>query len=415
MGSSRGPGQRYTPDEIEPLYQFCISDTQRALIRSLLDNDCNLSQTARSIGKDLRNIQRTLDRIRRQASKRNWSPQHDMDRPAAETHRNKFNTILYKYPEDDPSGRVMAWVKNISVDDTTEEMQRVLLETFEDYKSLSKPVKAPRKVARDLLAVYPMGDPHVGMYAYAKESGDDFDVDIATRNLRSAVYALVDQSPPAETAVILDVGDFFHADSAASRSKSGNVLDTDTRWSRVLKMGTFAMIDCIEAAKRKHKNVIVRCMMGNHDEHTSLAMTTALWCFYHNDKRVTIDDSPSYFWYFRFGKVLLGSTHGDMAKPDELAGIMAADVPDDWGNTEFRMWLTGHIHSWYRKEYPGCEWESFRTLAAKDFWHSKKYRAMRDMHALIFHKDYGMYQRHIMNIKQLYKNGAIPSMLQAAA
>lgn len=47
------------------------------------------------------------------------------------------------------------------------------------------------------------------MLAHRDESGEDFDLKIATRDLQRATKALVDRSPASEHALILNLGDFF--------------------------------------------------------------------------------------------------------------------------------------------------------------------------------------------------------------
>lgn len=81
---------------------------------------------------------------------------------------------------------------------------------------------------------------------------------------------------------------------------------------------------------------------------------------------------------------------------------MAADRPEDWGATEFRHWLCGHIHHWTAKEHPGVVVETFRTLAGKDAWHAGKgYRSRRDMNCIVYHKQYGEIQRVRCDIAML--------------
>ena len=81
---------------------------------------------------------------------------------------------------------------------------------------------------------------------------------------------------------------------------------------------------------------------------------------------------------------------------------MAADRAEDWGDTEYRYWYTGHIHSKNSMEFPGCTWESFRTLAAKDAWHSAMgYRSGRDMNSITLHKEYGEVGRNTASIKMI--------------
>ena len=84
---------------------------------------------------------------------------------------------------------------------------------------------------------------------------------------------------------------------------------------------------------------------------------------------------------------------------DRLPGVMAADKAKDWGETEFRYWLTGHIHHDSKKEFPGVMVESFRTLAARDSYATAGgWRSGRDTKCIVYHKEYGEIERHSVNI-----------------
>jgi hypothetical protein len=115
-----------------------------------------------------------------------------------------------------------------------------------------------------------------------------------------------------------------------------------------------------------------------------------------------VDLSQSKFWFYRFGKVLLGATHGDTVKHDQLLGVMAADQAENWGQTKHRYFYTGHVHHQSVREYPGLICESFRTLAAKDAYAAGHgYRAGRDMVAIIHHREHGEVERHRCDIGML--------------
>ena len=121
---------------------------------------------------------------------------------------------------------------------------------------------------------------------------------------------------------------------------------------------------------------------------------------------MTIPIVEKYYQYHQFGKNLIGVTHGDQCKPQDLESIMAADMPKEWGGSRHRYWYTGHVHHDQVKEYRGCKFESFRTLAAKDAWHAGAgYRSDRDLKVIILHKDHGEVERYTINITQF--QGAI--------
>lgn len=303
-----------------------------------------------------------------------------------------------------PEGDVRAqWVKTRADD---EARLGALLDAIREGVAAvprAEPVPRPRAATRDLLACYVAGDPHLGMYAWAEETGEDFDLEKAEADLVAATRHLVACTPPSAEALIVNLGDFFHADTTENVTlRSRNALDVDTRWAKVLRTGLRVMRAMIEAALVKHRAVRVINEIGNHDEHSSQMLTLALSSLYERNPRVTFDESPARFHYYRFGRNLVGVHHGDTVKPDALGGIMATDRPVDWGETAFRYWFTGHVHHKRLFELPGCTVESFRTLAAKDAWHAASgYRSGRDMQALVLHREWGEVSRHRVGVEML--------------
>jgi hypothetical protein len=329
-----------------------------------------------------------------------YAPEHDMRHAVPAPFVVKGVSTYY-----DDKGKVKGqWVKSKLDNEQSEEAIRDFIGWLaKDAKGLSPLVVPPRAAFSDLLAVYPFGDPHLGMYAWAKETGEDFDLETAERLTLGAVDSLVASSPPAETAILLPLGDVFHADDQTNQTPGHkNQLDVDSRYPKVISVGIKTFRHAVLRALEKHEKVIVRIEPGNHDPHAKWALVYALAAYFENNPRVEIDQSPSKFWYYKFHSVLLGTTHGDTVKPDQLPGIMAADRAEDWGTTKHRYWFQGHIHTHASKEYPGVIWEAFRTLAAKDAWTAGHgYRAGRDMRAIIFHKEFGEIARNRCDISML--------------
>jgi hypothetical protein len=303
----------------------------------------------------------------------------------------------YVYPDGYLGGK---WVK--SSKDASDYTIEALKETFAKYKGHAKLVSPPKHANKDLLTVYPIGDYHLGMYSWKDETGEDWDLDIAERTLRGTMADLVSSAAPSETAIVLSLGDFFHIDDSTNRTPaSGHALDVDTRRAKVLQVGVKLLIDCVEMALAKHKKVIVRCLAGNHDPATTPALNIALWAFFHGNKRVNVDCSPSKFFYHQFGKVMIGATHGDKCRMTDFPGVMAANQPDKWGATRFRYGYLGHVHhkDVRGKEINGVICESFQILAPADEWHhSQGYGAGRSMQAITHHRETGEKFRHIVSI-----------------
>jgi len=250
-------------------------------------------------------------------------------------------------------------------------------------------------VSDDLLTVYPLADFHLGMHAWGKETGEDYDIKIAGTLLREALTDLVLSAPASKTAVVLNLGDFFHSDDDSKRTRrSGAELDVDTRYARVLKLGIDLTIWAVDTALEVHESVIYRALPGNHDPYAALALALAVAKYFEKEPRVTVDLDPSRFWVFQFGSVMLAATHGDTIKPDDFPGFAAARWPKIWGATTTgkRFAFFGHVHHRSRGggEKHGMIWETFQTLAPKDAWHAAAgYVSGRSMSALVYHKDKG--------------------------
>jgi hypothetical protein len=345
---------------------------------ALYATEGSANKVANALGCNRRSIDKIVNRVKRHAAAAGYAPEQDFVNAAKPGFSIERTTEL----QGADGQRKLMWIREKKV--KAEEHDPC----WEQY-----------------LTVYPMGDPHIGMYSWAAETGDDFDTDMATKQLVAAMRLLVDASPPSARCLIINLGDFFHSDTLDNQTRrSGHALDVDTRISRVWALGMTAMIACIDAARHKHKHVTVRNEIGNHDDHTSMLLGLALEAYFKDEPRVHIDTSPAKFFYYRFGKCLIGTTHGDTAKFPKLQGIMAADRPKDWGKTVHRYWYTGHFHTSKIEEYPGVLCEQFRTLAAKDAWTAGAgYRSGRDMRAIVMHEKDGEVERYRKDIRQVKK------------
>jgi hypothetical protein len=379
----------------EGLKQFA-SKRQLEVLASLNKHNGNQKAAAKELGINQSNVSRALAALHRRAAIQGHSPAHDMTRTVPEPFVVRGVSTYYN-KDGKPSGQ---WVKS-RIDDTKllDAVRDAVLTLVEDVRGLADPIPAPATVSEDLLCVYPMGDPHFGMHAWMIESGDDFDLKIAEKLTLGAIDRLVNSAPPAKTALLLNLGDMFHADNQKNLSVSGHQLDVDGRWAKVQQVGLRSTIHCIKRLLTNHEKVIFKINRGNHDGHSAYALALMISCYFENEPRVEVDLSPAAVWYYKFGQVLLGTTHGDTIKGPDMPSVMAADRPKDWGHTVHRYWYVGHVHHHDSREYRGCIVEYFRTLAAKDAWHAGQgYRAGRDMRLIVIHKEHGEIERHTCDI-----------------
>lgn len=355
-------------------------------------------KTAKNLLKDRRQVARTVKRVKDRASLQGYAPDQDMTHVAPETHFVKGTSTLYK------DGEVaLQWVKtDKKMQDQYAAMQSAVDALKEDLPKVDA-TDGPQLYSKDMLAVYPMGDPHIGLMCWGEETGDNHNLDVGVTELCKAVDRLVNTAPSCENALIINTGDYFHSDTMDNKTwRSGHSLDVDGRWMKIMRAGIKAMRQCIASALEKHKHVTVINVIGNHDDHSSMFLSVCLSNIYENEKRVTINDAPTATHYYKFGRNLIGAHHGHSIKADKLPLVMATERAEDWGSTIYRVWYTGHVHHDTVKEYNGCTVETVRTLAAKDVYAvSHGYSAHRDMKCVIHHKDYGEIERHTVGIPML--------------
>ena len=381
------------------LQQYADTDRQAQLL-SLRDQGLTISEIAEQMGMSERNAFRMLQRIKMKAAKQGYSPDHDMTKPVPDGFVVSGVSTYY----NDEGKATGQWVKSrLAADDRLKALQEAIADAVAEYKGGVKPAKQLKQKhdGSNYMVAIPIGDPHIGMYAWSEEAGEDFDTNIARDDLLNASRSLFNASPDADKCLIANLGDFFHSDNQSNRTaRSGAALDVDTRWARVLKLGCMVMVDMIHLALKKYPEVEVINAIGNHDDHSAVMLSAFLSAYFNDEPRVTVQPTTAKFHYVKFGKCLIGVTHGDTIKHGDLGELMATDQAEDWGSTEHRMWFVGHIHHSRKTELRGCTVESFRTLAAKDAWHAAKgYRSGRDMNAIVLHKEYGEVARYRCDIR----------------
>ncbi|MGN6147082.1 hypothetical protein [Rhizobium sp.] len=290
----------------------------------------------------------------------------------------------------DPEGRIIGkWIKTKEGELSFESIASILKDTFSQLEARARPITPPTQTTSNMLAVYPLIDWHIGLMAWAKETGDNYDLKIAQETIMSKMRAIIEATPPAEEAVVLGIGDMLHFDGydpVTPRSK--HQLDTDSRYPKVLATACDMVEETIELVAARHSKVTARILPGNHDPVSSVALALALGRVFRNTEHVTIDDDQSYNWWFRRGKVFLGGSHGDKTKMKDLPLVMAVDRPDDWAASTYRRIFTGHIHHERTIEEGGVIVTSMRSPVAKDAYHSfNRWRSGRSIYSEIFSLD----------------------------
>ena len=375
---------------------FANTERQRE-IAALMDEGLTGTEIGRRLGINERNARKYVEALKGRAAKKSI-PQHSSQIP--DGYKIKGTSTLYK--DGQPA---LQWVKTSQDAERQAEMMREAIEALtEDLPRLDS--ESPPELSEtdsNLMAVYPLGDPHIGVLSWAEETGQDWDLKIAEEKFCAVFDRLVKTAPHCDHAVIVNLGDYFHTDNMEGvTTRSGHSLDMDGRFAKMVRVGMKIMRQMISSALSHHKTVRVINATGNHDDTSSQFLAVALGLMYENEPRVIVDDSPTPFHYVEWGKCMFGVHHGHSCKPSMLPGVMASDQPEMWGRTQYRYWYTGHIHHDTKKEFAGVTQESFRTLAAKDAYATwGGYRSGQDSKCIVLHKQFGEVERHTVNLAMI--------------
>lgn len=247
-------------------------------------------------------------------------------------------------------------------------------------------------------------DLHLGNLIWAEDGTMEWNLDIGTEQFRQAWRYLTEGAEEeGVTDLILDIGnDAAHANSSRSESANGTpyaqVAPAHQTSEAMARMYMWAIEDAVERGLNMHA-VVVR---GNHDWDPADWMGRSLWMRYEDWDPVTIHRSAHPWVIRRFGKTLLGWTHGKnreghLLKPADLYSLMAEKSGDDWARSEHKEWKTGHTHS--RKldrvgaytEHSGVLVRKSPSLCPPDSFHRANLYvdALRAAEATDYHREHG--------------------------
>jgi hypothetical protein len=261
----------------------------------------------------------------------------------------------------------------------------------------------PGEPQSDIVPWLQIGDAHIGMLASEAETGANFDIAIAEREICAAAAALIDEAPQCERLVVNDLGDATHYETfRAMTEASGHAVDYDTRYWKMIHAYIRVTRFIIERALEKAQVVDYICNQGNHSRSNDIWAAALVSALYEGTGRVNVLRNENPFIAYRMGKTLVVIHHGDKAKPEVFARLVSSDFAADWGETEFRYLDGGHVHHSQRKELAGCIFESWNNLAPRDkYAHDGGWRSRQCMSLVLRSRSYGEVGRRVMPIERV--------------
>lgn len=301
---------------------------------------------------------------------------------------------------NNPDGEVVEeWVRSNPNEVSTDELAEYLATRLPINNLDIPPVENCNEA---LMLEWPVFDAHHGMLAWAKETGNDYDHKISRHLQIAAGKILFSSFGAVKRAVIILGGDNQTADNRdGTTEKSGNVLDTDTRFPKMAWCSYEAAVSCIEIAEYFAEEVHVIVLSGNHDYHSAIHLTIQLHAHFRNSKRVFIDISPEKHRFYIWGNTVFMATHGDTPEkriaPFAMQQVIRRGLARDV-DVERVMVRMGHLHKRGRKtpdmltEEDGVIVERFPTLAAQEAYSIEgAYTSCRATSAVLWHNRRGKY------------------------
>lgn len=286
----------------------------------------------------------------------------------------------------------LQWVKTDIDAERQVELMKAVIEGMKSEITPVAHVKASR-IKRDdkLLNLYTVSDFHLGMLAWADESGDDWDMKIAEDLFSRWFDAAFQKAPDAGTGVINILGDLAHFDSLdAVTPASGHVLDADTRYQKLVRYMIRMVRRVVDMALVKHKNVRLLIVQGNHDESGMIWLAEMFSTLYDNEPRVFVDTSPDVYKMVQHGKTTLFFLHGHKARFDDIEPVMIAKFRKAFGESVYSYAHVGHLHHQKIVESRNMIVEQHRTLAAKDAYASRGgWMSGRSANVITYSAEYG--------------------------
>lgn len=251
-------------------------------------------------------------------------------------------------------------------------------------------------------------DLHIGKLSWEDETGENYDTKIAVQRYNESVEKLLDHVNHYKgeiERILLPIGnDLFNIDNKNNLTTAGTPQHVDSRWQQMFYKAKELKIKNINRLQ-EIAPVDVVMVSGNHDYQTVFYLGSVLEAYYRNTPNVTVNNNPTQRKYYEYGINLVGFTHGNEEKHQDLGLIMATEQPEKWARTKCRQFHLGHFHS--RKttkyldvqEFQGFTVRVLPSLSGTDAWHnSKGYMSMKSAVAYLYDKTNGLVAEFSHNI-----------------
>jgi len=364
---------------------YAATERQKECVEAVIEHD-TYTQAANALGINVRTLERTVQRVKQQAARKGFAPEHDMTRPAPDGFTVKGTSTLY-----DAEGNVSnQWVKTQQSHEQQKQLMEEAIKAMAEEIPREGPVTKPARKNKDLLNTYIISDLHIGQLSWPEETQDAWDTNTAEETLVRWFQQAIESSPDAHTGLFIQLGDLLDFDSMEPVTPtSGNIMDVDSRYPHLVRVAIRAMRRIVRMLLEKHEHVHIMACDANHDPTAGIWLREWMAALYENEPRITVDTSPESYNAFEFGKVGVYAHHGHKRKPHNVTDVIVSRFREIYGRTKYTYVHMGHLHH-KEKESSVAVVEQHQTLAApSDYAARGGYLAGRSAQAITYHREYG--------------------------
>ena len=367
-----------------------LTDRQREIYRAWMEHFPNETECAKSVGISIQALRKNLYFVAKKGIRIDANSQCEQ---APAGWEKTFSTLFVKYDEDGNGILTHEWPRISPIKQNINN----LFEYFGSRVPATEPVERPKKFDDDLMLEWALGDAHIGMLAWGKETGDDYDLKIARSLILDCASDILSRAGSVKETTLVLLGDNWHSDFYGGYTeKSKNMLDVDSRYPKMIRVGSDIFVSAIEILLQRSQKVRVFVLYGNHDKQTSTYLPLFLWAWFRNEPRVEINMDVSAMRLNFWGCTAFGYQHGDATKPPKLCGDFLNRVAKmGEPGLEFFNFKQAHLHKEYIDSINGVRFEIVPSIVASDaFAAGSNFVSERATFATTYHKKYGRLDRY---------------------
>jgi len=274
------------------------------------------------------------------------------------------------------------------------DLKESIIADMQQYSPKYPVINYPTITDPHLLVLDP-ADIHINKLCSAFETGDAYNTETAVKRVKEGVTGILQKSQPYNIEKILFIigNDILHTDNPKSTTTSGTFQDTEMMWYDAFKVAFKLYVDIIEMLLTVAP-ITIQYDPSNHDYLVGFLLAQGIEAWFRNNENIKFNVTIAHRKYFRYGKNLIGTTHGDGAKETDLALLMAHESKD-WNECKHRYFYVHHIHHKKSKDYMSVCVEALRSPSGTDSWHHRNgYQfSPKAVEGFIHHPEYGQISR----------------------